>query len=148
MGDASPAERTVDVVGTERVEVTLEGPTATVDATFRCSSGRPIPGEWVGVALSGLLDAATVPEATTHVRVRGADGFAVCPPIVDALDGIVATDRRLPEGESSEDNAGLPRFVAPAVSGTRTVQRVETIEALELDPSEDSDAYEDLQLEA
>lgn len=141
-------------------------PTASLVAIFRCASGDPIPGEWRGAPVDALLDDADAPPGTTHLLVRGADGFRICLPVVDALDGVLAIERRPVGGDGTGDRGGrdtaaggypvrdqvdatgLPRFVAPDISGTRTVKAVERIDPVALDPDEDPERYEDLLLGA
>lgn len=139
-------DRAVTVVGDRRVTVpaTVEesGPLAveTIDRSFRCSSGEPIPGPWTGYRVADLLAAAGAPPATTHVAIEGRDGFRVCVPVGAALDGLLAL-RRGSRGSGTD----LPRFVAPAVAGTRTVKRVARLEAVALDAGDDPAALEELQ---
>ncbi|MFB6122016.1 MAG: molybdopterin-dependent oxidoreductase [Haloferacaceae archaeon] len=156
----------VTVVGETRVELPLALPadhgfeTRTLSETFRCSSGSPIstesthaatpplaptsrsppPGAWTGLALDDLLCAADAPDETTHVVVEGDDGFRVCVPIAAALGGVLAYE--------GVDADARPRFVAPGISGTRTVQRVRHVEATTLDGGTDPASLEELRLEA
>lgn len=173
----------VVVIDGERNPIDPGGyPTASLTATFRCASGDRIPGEWIGVAVETMLDEAGAPSGTTHLLVQGADGYRVCLPLGDVLDGVLAFERRPPDGDGGNEGtdrspgtesagaderdraadatggadaggdrdgaSGLPRFVAPAISGTRTVKRVERIEPVTLDPAEDPEGYEDLLLGA
>lgn len=123
-------------------------PTDTLRETFRCSSGNPIPGEWQGVPIRPLLDAARAPSATTHLRVRGSDGFTVCLPISEVIDGLIAFDRRPLDDSLTVSESDVPRFVAPGISGTRTVQAVDQIEAIQLEPDQDAEELEELQLDS
>lgn len=135
----------ITFVGQTSVDVDQESfPTDTLRETFRCSSDDPIPGEWHGVPIRPLLDAACAPSGTTHLRVRGSDGFTVCLPIREAIDGLIAFDRRPLDDSQAVTEANLPRFVSPGISGTRTVRSVDHVEAIQLDPEEDSTEFEDL----
>lgn len=122
--------------------------TDTLRETFRCSSGTPIPGEWEGVPIRPLLDAARAPAGTTHLRVRGSDGFTVCLPISEVIGGLIAFDRNSLDDARIGSESELPRFVAPGISGTRTVQAVDRIEAIELEPGQDAEELEALQLDS
>lgn len=106
----------------------------------RCGSGDLIGGHWRGIELVELLDG--IDADATHLVVESEDGFRVCVPIADAVDGILAVDRL--DTEFFPD--GLPRLVAPSLSGTRLVRRVVSIEGERLSPSEDPEAFEDLLL--
>jgi len=113
---------------------------ATREWSFRCASGDEIAGPWSGVPVAELVDAADAPDGTTHLAVAAEDGYRVCVPVAAALDGLLAYRR---DGGACE---GAPRFVAPGVSGVRTVKRVARIEALELPPGADPEAREALRL--
>ena len=106
----------------------------------RCGSGDVIGGHWRGIELVELLDGLDAD--TTHLLVESEDGFRVCVPIADAVDGVLAVDRL----DTDFFPEGLPRLVAPSLSGTRLVQRVASIEGRRLSPSEDPEAFEDLLL--
>ncbi|EMA65223.1 molybdopterin-dependent oxidoreductase [Halorubrum kocurii] len=111
-----------------------------VEEEFLCASGERWGGVWRGVPVAALLDRPDVevdPEAT-HVQV-GADGYAVCVPILTALDGVLAVER---EGEPLPP-ARRPRFVAPVEAG-RTVRGVRELRFLRLGPAEDPQDYEEL----
>jgi len=105
-----------------------------------CGTGDPIEGHWRGIELVELLD--DVDDDATHLLVESEDGFRVCVPVVDVLDGILAVDRL----DTDFFPEGLPRLVAPSLSGTRLVRRVATIEGERLPPSADPESYEDLLL--
>jgi DMSO/TMAO reductase YedYZ molybdopterin-dependent catalytic subunit len=145
MTEAVEDAAVVTVVGDERLEIPLPLPddhgfeTRTLSATFRCSTGSAIPGEWAGLAVDDLLRAASVPGETTHVLVTGDDGFTVCVPVTAALDGVLAFEG-VPDDEQ-------PRFVAPGISGTRTVRRVRRLEATVLDRETDPESLEQLRLD-
>ncbi|WP_134670944.1 molybdopterin-dependent oxidoreductase [Halorussus marinus] len=113
---------------------------ATREWSFRCASGDEIAGPWSGIALDELLAAADPPDATTHLAVEGEDGYRACVPIADALDGLLAYRR------AGAACGGAPRFLAPGVSGVRTVKRVARIEALELPAGADPEDREALVL--
>lgn len=136
------ATHAVTVEGRERVVVTGPGdfPRATLTCTVECASGERATGEWAGVPVAALADAAAFPGATTHLRVAAAD-FAADVPIRPALDGLVAFERRGDREEGKGENGkgeetGLPRFVADGVPGERLVKRVRRITAVALAPRE------------
>ena len=141
---STTTEPHVTVDGDDAVRVPVPLPedhgyeTAAIEETFRCSTGTPIPGEWTGVSVGDLLLAADAPAETTHIQVKGADGFAVCVPIGAALDGVLTFG----DGETAED----PRFAAPGISGTRTVKGVRRVTPLTLDPGEHPEQWEDFKL--
>ncbi|MEF8828320.1 MAG: hypothetical protein V5A49_04765 [Haloarcula sp.] len=83
-----------------------------------------------------------------HLRVRGSDGFTVCLPISELIDGLIAFDRRPLDDSLTVSESDVPRFVAPEISGTRTVQAVDRIEAMELEPDQDAEELEELQLDS
>jgi len=150
--DGSRESAQVTVVGRRTVSVPSDRrdigdsnvPSGVAEATrewsFRCASGDEIAGPWSGVPLTELLAAADAPDDTTHLAVAGEDGYRVCVPVAAALDGLLAYRR---DGAACE---GAPRFVAPGVSGVRTVKRVARIEALELAPEADPEDREELRL--
>ena len=106
-----------------------------------CSSGDPIVGRWSGIPLVELL--SDVESDATHLAAESADGFRVCIPVLDALDGILAVGRL----DAEPNPARLPRLIAPALSGTRLVKRVVEIDGERLSPSDDPGAFEELRLE-
>ena len=106
----------------------------------RCGSGDRIGGHWRGIELVELLDGLDAD--ATHLLVESEDGFRACVPIADAVEGILAVDRL----DTDFFPEGLPRLVAPSLSGTRLVRRVASIEGKRLSPSEDPEAFEDLLL--
>ncbi|WP_181690980.1 molybdopterin-dependent oxidoreductase [Natronomonas sp. LN261] len=104
----------------------------------RCGSGEPIEGHWRGIELVEVL--GDIDPDATHLLVESEDGFRVCVPVADAVEGILAVDRL--DTEFSPE--GLPRLVSPSLSGTRLVRRVATIEGTRLSGSADPAAYEEL----
>lgn len=104
---------------------------------FECSSGEWLEGEWTGVPVFELLEAARVPAETTHVQFESADGDAACVPLADLDGAIVAVG-----AEST-----LPRFVSPHVVGPRTVKALSRVRPLALAPEEDRTEYERLPLD-
>ena len=123
---------------------------ATVDAfeletaTFEvvCSSGDRETGEWRGVPVDALLERADPAEAATHLVVTGADGYRVCVPLAAGLEALLALER-----VDAPDDGSLPRFLGPAVEGTRSVKLVRRLETVSLGPDDDPEAYEELLLE-
>ena len=122
---------------------------ATVDAfeqetdTFDvvCSSGDRETGEWRGVPVDALIDRAEPAEEATHLVVTGADGYRVCVPLAAGLEGLLALERL-----DAPDDDTLPRFLGPAVDGTRSVKLVRRLETVALGDAEDPQAYEELLL--
>lgn len=109
-----------------------------VDCRTTCASGDPIGGRWRGIELADLL--AEIDAEATHLLVESADGFRACVPIVETLDGIIAVERL--DTESVPE--GLPRLIAPSLSGTRLVQNVAAIEGKQLSASADPEEFEQL----
>lgn len=126
-------ETAIQIVGetTETVRVPDGFPIEERHIGFECSSGEWIERDYRGVAVADVLDAVALPEETTHLRVRAADGHVACPAVVDALEGLVVT--------AGED---VPRFVAPGVIGPRAIKRVRRIEAVALSGGEDPTEFE------
>lgn len=140
-GEPSSTERetpgAVEVEGRDAVVVsparTTELPRATRTCTVECASGVRATDEWTGVPVDALAAAADFPGETTHLRVV-AEEFAADVPILPALDGVLAFERR--EGRD-DGEVGLPRLVADDVPGERLVKRVVRISAVALDPDEE-----------
>jgi DMSO/TMAO reductase YedYZ molybdopterin-dependent catalytic subunit len=127
-------ERVVDPVA-------RRAPRETVTASLRCASGERWSGEWRGVPVDWLLDRTPGGTTATHVRVGSADDHVACVPVVDALGGVLATERC---DEGALPPASRPRFVAPAVDGVRAVKSVRRLELVELAPGEDAEDHESL----
>lgn len=104
----------------------------------QCGTGEAIEGRWRGIELVDLLDG--IDASATHLLVESEDGFRVCIPLVDVLDGIVAVERL--DSESSPE--ALPRLIAPSLTGTRLVRQVASIEGEQLSPAADPGEYEHL----
>jgi len=104
----------------------------------RCGSGDPVAGHWRGIELPALLEG--IDADATHLLVESEDGFRACIPIAEAIEGILAVDRI----DTDFFPKGLPRLVAPSLSGTRFVRRVAAIEGKRLPPSADPEEHEDL----
>ncbi|MFC7044682.1 molybdopterin-dependent oxidoreductase [Halobacteriaceae archaeon GCM10025711] len=141
-----PDDVAITVVGERTVTLDADAiadlPVAETDHLFRCASGRPIQSEWVGVDAWSLLEAAAVPDDTTHLVVESADGYRVCIPVGPALDGVVAFTRDgTPIGD---DNPYSSRFVAPGVDGPHAAKGVARIEALALGPHDDPESLENI----
>jgi DMSO/TMAO reductase YedYZ molybdopterin-dependent catalytic subunit len=122
------------------VTIDLRGARTEFDLTERrceyvCASGNRFGGRWRGISLSELIAGSEIRDETTHLLVESDDGFRVCVAIFDLLDGILATERL----DSSDE---LPRLIAPAIDGTRTIKRVARIEGRRLDPEDDSEDLE------
>jgi DMSO/TMAO reductase YedYZ molybdopterin-dependent catalytic subunit len=110
-----------------------------------CASGERTTARWRGVPLTELLAAADAPPGTTHLRLTAADGYRICVPVRDALDGIVADTR---DGEPLVATAPYRRrFVAPGVDGERLVKGLVAVETFALDPTDDPDRLETVTLD-
>lgn len=125
-------ESTQRPVHPERVEPTERS------IWFTCSSGDRFGGRWRGHPLEGLLAGDTLPAETTHLVLRSADGFQVCVPLADALEGMLATDF------DGDPCTGAPRFVAPGLEGARTIKRVSVIEPISLQPGDAPESFENI----
>lgn len=141
--DQLPAGR-VTVAGTESFEFVV-GPDPSPRFDLRteshavvCSSGDRNEGVWRGVGVEALLERAAPADGSTHLVVDGVDGYRVCVPLTAALGGLLAVERL------DEADASLPRFLGPAVEGTRSVKRVRRLEPVALAPGEDRSRYETL----
>lgn len=110
--------------------------------TVVCATGDRHTARWSGVPVPELLSAVGPPPATTHLRLESRDGYRVCVPVYDALDGLVADAR---EGAPlHECESYRTRFVAPGVDGERLVKGLRRVEALALDPGDDPDRLENV----
>lgn len=168
---------TIQIEGREPVVLsrdTVEGPEwILVQKTmgYECASGDWIEGEWTGVPVLELLEAADVPGDTTHVQLESVDGYLACVGLLDLGEAIVAIDggefpdqREEPveEDDGTDDGNGegtrgtepecstdeFPRFVAPRILGPRTMKNLARIRPLALDPHEDRESYEELPIDS
>lgn len=114
---------------------TLETATYTID----CATGDRETGEWRGVPLETVLERADAGPDATHLLVTGRDGYRVCLPLVEALDALVALERR---DRSSADADSLPRFIGAGLEGTRSVRGVARLDTVALGPDDDPELYE------
>jgi len=115
---------------------TLEWPTHHRTVGFECASGEWIERDWVGIPLFELLDAAAVPDETTHVQIEGrADERAVVS-LADLEGPIIAIG----------GGADRPRFVSEGLYGPRAIKNVATVRPLALAPDERPEDYENLPL--
>lgn len=113
--------------------------------TIACASGERTTARWTGVPALELLDTTSTPPETTHLRLASHDGYCVCLPIHDALDGIVAYAR---DGELLGDTERYSlRFLAADISGERLVKGLRRIEPVELDANDDPDRLETVTLD-
>ncbi|VTT87141.1 hypothetical protein DM2_3179 [Halorubrum sp. DM2] len=103
--------------------------TVTVTCRYRCATGTAFGGEWRGVPVAPLLDAA--PADTTHLRAESADGYWAHVAVRKALDAVVATERLDGPGE------GLPRLVGPEFDSSRTVRDLSALVPVALPPGTD-----------
>jgi len=103
--------------------------TVTVTCRYRCATGTTFGGEWRGVPVGPLLDAA--PADTTHLRAESADGYWAHVAVREALDAVVATERLDEPGE------GLPRLVGPEFDSSRTVRDLAALVPVALPPGTD-----------
>lgn len=104
-------------------------------ASFVCSSGEEFGGTWRGIPVRSVLDAAE-DDSITHLVFVSSDGFQVCLPVADAFDAIVATDRIDAPG------SGLPRLIAPSISGTRTIKDVHLVQLKRLTADDEPEDFE------
>ncbi|ELZ37034.1 hypothetical protein [Halorubrum tebenquichense] len=103
--------------------------TVTVACRYRCATGTAFGGEWRGVPVGPLLDAA--PADTTHLRAESADGYWAHVAVRNALDAVVATERLDGTGD------GLPRLVGPGFDSSRTVRDLAALVPVALPPGTD-----------
>lgn len=109
---------------------------------IECASGERTTARFTGVVVSRLLDAVDAAPETTHLHLEARDGYRVCVPIRDALDGLVAYAR---DGRQiAADSPYRTRFVAPGVDGERLVKGPTHVEALELNADADPDSLENI----
>jgi DMSO/TMAO reductase YedYZ molybdopterin-dependent catalytic subunit len=107
--------------------------------TVACASGERARARWTGAPVSTLLDAVEAPPDTTHLRLSSRDGYRVCVPVRDALDGVVADAR---DGERlALTRPYATRFLASDVDGARLVKGLARVETLALAPDEDPDEF-------
>lgn len=125
--------RPADLRRLERVERT---------GVIECASGERSTARFTGVTVPRLLDAVDADPETTHLRLEARDGYRVCVPIRDALDGLVAYAQ---DGRPlAVDSPYRTRFVAPGVDGERLVKGLARVEALGLDADVDPDSLENI----
>lgn len=103
--------------------------TVTVACRYRCATGTTFGGEWRGVPVEPLLDAA--PADTTHLRAESTDGYWAHVAVREALDAVVATERLDGPGED------LPRLVGPEFDSSRTVRDLAALVPVALPPGTD-----------
>lgn len=108
-------------------------------AAVTCETQGTIGTEWTGLRVRDLLDAAAVPNDTTHLVVECQDGYRVCLDVVDTLDAILAYRR---DGDSLDPDA--IRLVGPDIGSTRSARGVTRIEPVSLDPADDPSEREQL----
>ncbi|MFB6123768.1 MAG: molybdopterin-dependent oxidoreductase [Haloferacaceae archaeon] len=152
-GDAAPTECTdaptsflvgsggerhaVDAARAGRSSVTRE-------YTIRCATGERTTASWTGAPVTSLLNVVDAPAETTHLRVESDDGYAICIPVVDALDGVVAFER---DGEPLREMQPYAlRFLAGGIDGERLVKGIRRIDLLSLPADADPDRYETVTL--
>jgi DMSO/TMAO reductase YedYZ molybdopterin-dependent catalytic subunit len=139
MGAHGSDAETVTVVGDSRAAF---GPAALAAMphverryTVACASGVRTTARWTGVPVTELLGRVDTPAETTHLRLASYDGYAVCVPVRDAFDGVVAYARA---GERlSRSRPYATRFLAPGVDGERLVKGLERVETLVLAAGDD-----------
>jgi DMSO/TMAO reductase YedYZ molybdopterin-dependent catalytic subunit len=107
---------------------------------IECASGERTTACFTGVVMSRLLKAVDVAPETTHLHLEARDGYRVCVPIHDALDGLVAYAR---DGRPLAANSPYQtRFVAPGVNGDHLVKGLARIEACGLNTDVANDSLE------
>lgn len=125
---------------------TREAAAASFDLTtrtlrFQCSSGDWLEDDWVGIPVERLLERAAMPPETTHIVVAAVDGYKSCIAVSALADAMLAYDA------TNRPPSDFPRFVSSAVGGPRAVKDLARITPVELAAHEDTENYEDLQLE-
>ncbi|MFB6092959.1 MAG: molybdopterin-dependent oxidoreductase [Haloquadratum sp.] len=125
--------------GVEAAAAQFEVTTRTIG--FECASGDWIESAWTGIPLNPVLEAASMPAATTHVLVEAADGYRACVAVWDLTEAIVAYDA------VDRPAREFPRFVSPSVVGPRAVKNLASVRPVELEPHEDPAEYEERSLE-
>lgn len=114
----------------------------TESVTVVCASGNRHTADWTGVTMVDLLEAAGVPQSTTHVVVESLDEYRVAIPVREAIDGLLAFVK---DGEAiGATHEYANRFVSPATEGARDIKGVSRIEHTTLRPEEDPEALENL----
>ena len=79
------------------------------------------------------------------LRVESDDGYAICVPITDALDGVVAFER---DSEPLRETRPYAlRFLAGDIDGERLVKGVRRVDLLSLPADADPDRYETVTLD-
>lgn len=117
----------------------------TREYTIRCATGERTTDSWTGVPVTDLLHGVEAPAETTHLRVESDDGYAICVPVADALDGIVAFER---DGEPLQETQPYAlRFLAAEIDGERLVKGVQRVDLLSLPGDADPDQYETVTLD-
>ncbi|APW99812.1 molybdopterin-binding oxidoreductase [Halobiforma lacisalsi AJ5] len=136
-----------DEAATMAPETLADLPVREREIEIVCSTGDRYTDHWQGVAIMDVLEteaaaAASIPAETTHLLVESADGHRACVALGDALDGLLAFGR---DGDALGAVADYDsRFVAPGLTGPRTVKDVVSVEATRLEPGEDPESYERL----
>lgn len=101
---------------------------------YHCSTEGPIEGEWIGVPIGELIEAAAIPERATHLLVEGEDGYRAPVPVLTAFEGLLALKRV----DGPDDT---PRFLASGADSAQAVRDVIRIGWLAVPPGEDPDEY-------
>lgn len=112
-----------------------DSPVAERRIHFRCHSGRRIGGTWRGIPALELVERLDPPPDATHLLVESEDGYRACVPMRRALEGLLAVEL---DGRPLDG----PRFVAPGLSGPRSVRDVTRVAARSLDSHESPSDYE------
>lgn len=141
---STPSERIVRIGSGDGVafvvETLAEMDTVDREYTIACASGERTTAQWTGVPIPALLDATGAPPDSTHLRLESRDGYCVCLPMRDVLDGIVSYAR---DGKPLADTSAYAfRFLASGVDGDRLVKGVRRIEPIALDGEDDPDQLE------
>ncbi|WP_237560417.1 molybdopterin-dependent oxidoreductase [Halolamina rubra] len=119
--------------------------TVTREYTIRCATGQRTTATWTGVPVTELLDLVDASAETTHFRIESDDGYAICVPVADALDGVVAFER---DGEQLRQTRPYAlRFLAGDIDGERLVKGIHRIDLLSLPADADPDRYETVTLD-
>jgi hypothetical protein len=122
-----------------------DGSTITCEYTIRCATGERTTASWTGIPVTDLLNIVDAPAETTHFRVESDDGYAICVPVADALDGVIAFER---DGEQLRETRPYAlRFLAGDIDGERLVKGIHRVDLLSLPADADPDQYETVTLD-
>ena len=116
---------------------TVELPVVHDTRGFECASGAWIERDWTGIPVFELLDAAEIPDETTHVQFESVDDYRSCVALSELEDALVAIG----------DGDGLPRLVGPQIVGPRAIKTLSRVRPLALPPDESREQHERLPID-